>query len=184
MLVAMKNTLRQRLGNRKWWLSQLKTVLLVVAIVSAVGFYQQRNMVSGYAPDLVTTTLTGDLYKLSDHYRQGPVLVYFWGSWCPICDQTSPAVSDIAAASSGGGSRVISVALASGSDQTVMDYLHRHQYVFTTLNDDSGAISQRWGVTVTPSFFYLNTKGEIVMVSAGLSSEWGIRIRLWLARYL
>jgi len=172
----MINALKRRLLSPAWWLSQLKTILIMVVIVSAVAFYQQRNMVSGVAPALMLNTLEGETYDLKGELTKGPMLVYFWGSWCGICSLTSPAVDDIAQ-----DNNVLTIALASGDDAEVQQYMDRHGYQFTTLNDDSGLISQQWGVTITPSLFYLNTEGEITQVSAGLSSEWGMRFKLWLA---
>lgn len=171
----MTSALKQRLLTPAWWFSQLKTVLIMVVIVFAVAFYQQRNMVSGIAPALVLNTLEGKTYNLKDELAKGPLLVYFWGSWCGICSLTSPAVNDIAQ-----DNNVLTIALASGNDAEVQQFMDQHGYQFTTLNDDNGLISQQWGVTITPSLFYLNTEGEIVQVSAGLSSDWGMRIKLWL----
>jgi peroxiredoxin len=180
----MTNAIKKRLCNPAWWLSQLKTLLVVVVVVGAVSLYQQRNMVSGYAPELIAATLADERFNLAEHHAQGPVMVYFWGSWCGICSLTSPAVSDLAVSVTGTGSSVVTVALASGDNQEVQAFQDQHRYRFTTLNDDNGAISQRWGVGITPSFFYINPKGEIVFISTGLSSGWGMRIKLWLARYL
>jgi len=179
LIDKMISALKRRLLSPAWWFSQLKTVLIMVVIVSAVAFYQQRNMVSGVAPALVLNTLEGKTYNLQDELAKGPLLVYFWGSWCGICSLTSPAVHDIAE-----DSNVLTIALASGSDAEVQQYMDQHGYQFTTLNDDNGLISQQWGVTITPSLFYLNTEGEITQVSAGLSSEWGMRLKLWLARFI
>lgn len=175
----MISALKRRLFTPAWWVSQIKTVLIMVVIVSAVAFYQQRNMVSGMAPALVLNTVEGEPYNLQEELEKGPLLVYFWGSWCGICSLTSPAVSDIAE-----DNNVLTIALASGDDADVQQYMEQHGYHFTTLNDDAGFISQQWGVSITPSLFYLNTKGEITQVSAGLSSEWGMRFKLWLARFL
>ena len=180
----MKGFLAKRLTNPKWWLSQLKTLLLITVVVTAISLYQQRNMVSGSAPEQITYTVTGERYDLAEKYKQGPMLVYFWGSWCGICSLTSPAVSDIAESVADSDSSVLTVALSSGDDREVQTYLDKHNYGFTTLNDPSGEISRRWGVAITPSIFYLNPKGEIVLVSSGLSSEWGMRIKLWLAGFL
>ncbi|MGB0468827.1 MAG: protein disulfide oxidoreductase [Pontibacterium sp.] len=180
----MKSFLTKRLCNPKWWFSQVITLLLIVVVITAVSLYQQRNMASDFAPELVAVTLSGERYDLSEQYKQGPVLVYFWGSWCGICSLTSPAISDIAQDVAGSGSSVLTVALSSGDSHEVQAYLDKHNYSFTTLNDNTGEISRRWGVAVTPSIFYLNTKGKIVLVSSGLSSEWGMRIKLWLARFL
>ncbi len=180
----MKNFLTKRIYNLKWWFSQLKTLAIVAVVATAISLYQQRNMVSGFAPDLIVNTLSGERYDLAERYKQGPMLVYFWGSWCGICSLTSPAVSDIAEDVKGSDSSVLTVALSSGDNREVQAYLNKHDYTFTTLNDNNGEISRQWGVAITPSIFYLNPKGEIVLVSSGLSSEWGMRTKLWLARFL
>lgn len=175
----MISALKRRLLTPAWWFSQLKTVLIMVMIVVAVAFYQQRNMASGTAPALVMNTVKGDPYDLRAELRQGPLLVYFWGSWCGICSLTSPAVSDIAEHNN-----VLTIALKSGDNVEVQQYLKQHGYQFNTVNDEFGLISQQWGVSVTPSLFYLNTEGEITQVSSGFSSEWGMRFKLWLARFM
>jgi len=76
---------------------------------------------------------------------------------------------------------VLSVALSSGNDAKISQYQTKHGYQFETLNDDSGHYSQQWGVKVTPSIFIVNPQGEISYVSTGVTSQWGMRIRLWLA---
>jgi len=177
----MTEFFRKRLCDPRWWRSQAVTLVLIVVVVSVISVYQQRNMVSGIAPALHGQTLSGEQAEPSS---TGATLVYFWGSWCGICSFTSPAVSAIAEDVAGTNQTVLTVALASGDDATLHRYLQEHGYQFPTLNDDNGVISREWGVGVTPSLFYLNPEGEIVWVSSGLSSEWGMRAKLWLARYL
>ena len=54
---------------------------------------------------------------------------------------------------------VVSVALRSGTNKDVEDYLQTHHYQFTTVNDPQGKITDQWQVNVTPTIILLN-KGK------------------------
>ncbi len=166
LLTRINNYLIVQFTTKKAWVSHLKTLALMAIVVIGVTHYQQRNMPSGIAPSALID------------FSQGPTLVYFWGSWCPICKTTSPSVSKLAEEDN---YQVISVALSSGSDQEIKTYQADRDYHFLTINDNSGQISQQWGVAVTPSIFYVNTEGEITAISTGMTSLWGMRFRLWLS---
>lgn len=175
MFTKFKQQLRKNLSDKAFWISNLKTIGLMAIIVLIVTSYQQRNMLTGKAPELPSTI---------ELNAQKPTLVYFWGSWCGICKTTSPSVNTLAKENSvvkQSDYNIVSVALSSGSDQTIDKYLKEHDYHFNVINDDDGDISQEWGVAVTPSIFIINTQGEIVYTSTGMTSLWGMRLRLWLA---
>ncbi|MBQ0729161.1 MAG: protein disulfide oxidoreductase [Oleispira antarctica] len=161
--------LKKNLSDKAFWLSSLKTLALIIIVVLIVTQYQQRDMSTGQAP-----TLEGI------NYSNGPTLVYFWGSWCPICRTTSPFVSTLAQEQE---DNVVSIALSSGSDEEINHYLKEHDYQFDTINDDNGKISQSWGVAVTPSMFIIDTQGDIRFISTGITSLWGMKLRLWLASF-
>ena len=141
-------------------------MLIVILVVTQ---YQQRDMNTGQAPNLS-----------SIDYHNAPTLVYFWGSWCSICRTTSPAVSTLAEENQ---LNVMSIALSSGSDAEIDSYLKEHHYRFETINDDNGKISKVWGVAVTPSLFIVDTQGEIRFITTGMTSLWGMKLRLWLASF-
>lgn len=162
------NKLKVLITDKKAWLANLKTLLVFLIIATVITGYQQRNMISGAAPD-ENWLPTGQ-----------PTLVYFWATWCGICTLTSPAVNDIATDAINSDYQILTVALSSGTDQVLRQHMIEKGYDFQVLNDDSGDISTRWGVQVTPSLFFINSDGEIVWHSTGLSSEWGMRLKLWL----
>jgi thiol-disulfide isomerase/thioredoxin len=147
--------------------SNLKTIFLMLVVVFVVTQYQQRDMNEGQAQILE-----------SIDYSNGPTLVYFWGSWCSICSTTSPSVSTLAQESN---HNIVSIALSSGNDEEVHRYLNENDYVFSAINDDNGLISKSWGVAVTPSIFIIDSKGGIRFTSTGMTSLWGMKLRLWLA---
>ncbi|WP_237067392.1 protein disulfide oxidoreductase [Microbulbifer guangxiensis] len=162
--------------SRKW-LATLRQgavfLVLLTVLVTAVGLYQQRDIPRGRLPPLMGKTLGGDAVDLVTLTDRGPVLLYFWATWCGYCRIVSPMVDELAA-----DHQVLTVALQSGSDTEVADYLTDKGWSLPTLNDPSGALSGTWGVRVTPTLVILNSAGEVAWVTSGTTSKWGLQLRL------
>ena len=138
----------------------------------AVDLWRSQSIVSGNAPDLVVTSIQGDEIDLIAMSQKEPVLVYFWGTWCPVCSTTSPSVNFLSDYYP-----TVTVALTSGKPERVQQYQTEKDYQFQTVNDQKGAISRSWGVSVTPTIFVVD-KGEITSVTTGFTSPIGIWLRL------
>lgn len=87
---------------------------------------------------------------------------------------TSPAISDIAAQSP-----VIAVAVASGSNTQINQFLATNNYQFSSLNVDS--IPGQWRAEYLPAIYIVDKKGQIRFVTTGISSKWGLTLKLWIA---
>ena len=161
---------RSLLKYRRWFI-ELAVVLLVV---TGINLWRERNLAGGVAPPLQATTVSGAPFTLAG--ADQPTLVYFWGTWCPICKMTSPNVAAIAE-----DHRVITVAMQSGSDTEIRRFLQERNLNMAAINDDNGSIAAQWGVKTVPAFFVIDRSGAIKATTLGLSSGWGLRLRLWLA---
>ncbi|HEY8567565.1 redoxin domain-containing protein, partial [Microbulbifer sp.] len=120
----------------KWLWSLAKFLLLAAVVVSAVSWYHSRNMPKGIAPELTATDIEGQPLNLQAMAEDGPVLIYFWATWCGYCRAVSPAISDLSEKH-----QVITIALQSGSAEEVVTYQQKHQLKFRTINDPTGALS-------------------------------------------
>ncbi|QIL88434.1 redoxin domain-containing protein [Microbulbifer sp. SH-1] len=161
--------------RRGLW-SLVKFVLFAAAIVSVVSWYHSRNMPKGTAPALVAPDINGLPINLQAMTSKGPVLVYFWATWCGYCRVVSPAVSELAE-----DHQVITIALQSGTPEEVATYQQQHNLNFRTINDPQGALSASWGLQVTPTVAIIDREGRVSAVTSGMSSKWGLKARLWLA---
>ena len=160
-------------------LSVFKTVLiygLIFAVIySAVNWWRQPVMPAN--PQLQLTDYQGQSIDLAALSQDKPTLIYFWGTWCPICSVTSPTIDKLAAANN---YPVVTIAIKSGSDQELHTYMNEHDYSFTTVNDQEGEIFADWQGQVTPSYVVLKD-GEMTQGLTGIQPLWSLRLRLWLS---
>ncbi|WP_226691984.1 MULTISPECIES: protein disulfide oxidoreductase [Rodentibacter] len=162
---------------KKWIKNGFSLVLTLIVMSVAIDFIRRPTI-----PQNVNTSLLRDLqgrtFSLSELAQKQPTVIYFWGTWCGYCRYTSPAINTLAKE----GYPVVSVALNSGDETQVADYLKEHQYDFTTVNDPKGIIARQWEVNVTPTIIILN-KGKMDLATTGWTSYWGLKVRLFLTRF-
>ena len=150
-------------------------ILLIITVYLVVKAYTQRNLISGQAPEMNATALSGKTISLTD--RKGkPVLVHFWASWCPVCRLEEESINAISQ-----DHEVISIAMQSGNDMEVAAYMKENNLHFPAIIDEHGELAKQFGVRGVPSSFIIDPTGNIKFTEIGYTTEIGLRIRLWLA---
>lgn len=147
----------------------------IAAFVLGVQFAADRNLPAGAPPPLAGQTLDGQPFDLA-RLRGQPAVIYFWASWCPICRAMQGGIAAIAKHHP-----LVSVAMQSGSRAELVKYMQEQNFLVSTLPDEDGDISRRYGLRGVPAVFVLGPDGTIRYATTGYTSEIGIRFRLWLA---
>ncbi len=161
------------------WHKRVLNLLLFAALIAGIRAWQHRDMASGSAPPLHGALLSGEAYTLasrSDH----PVLVHFWATWCPVCRTEQGSIEAIARDHA----NVITVAMQSEGSAEVRRHLAEHGLHFQVVNDPEGRLAAAWGVHAVPATFIVNPDGQVRFIEVGYTTEIGLRLRLWLARFL
>ncbi len=154
----------------------LINILIFALVYWAIQAYQSRGAPSsGLAPQVEGITLSGKNFSLQA-LKGEPVLIYFWATWCGICSLTRDSINNISQ-----DHQVITIATQSGNTTEIFEYISKHNFSAPVINDEQSIFSQRYGVRAFPSIFIIDAQGEISDVEIGLSSEWGLRLRLWWA---
>ena len=156
----------------------LKLTLMLVIVANIVSYIRKPDIVDETLPDLQLTLLDGNRTNLAD-YGGKPLVLYFWGSWCPVCKMSSPVIDDLA-----GSHQVVAVAVNSGSDADLRAFMQTHHLDFPVVNDADGAIAQRFGVDTFPTTFLYNDKGSLVFTDVGYTSRPSLLFKLWIGKLL
>ena len=168
------NKFLQVLG-RNAWLRRWIEIVLFAAVFFGVRAYMQGDVAQGQIIPFEATTIDGKPFSYAA-FQGKPVLLHFWATWCPICEQEQPSIESIAK-----DYQVISVAMQSGSAEEVLPYMREHQLSFPVIADQDGSLSKQFGVGVVPASFVIDAKHQVRFVEIGFTTEIGLRVRLWLA---
>ncbi len=154
----------------------LKNVIFFLVIFLILQTFMQRNMAKGIAPDFDTTLINGTPVNLNT-YQGKPLLLHFWASWCPQCKFEEGTITDI----NNDTDQVMTVAFQSGGANEVKQFLmKRNTQDWPVIVDQDGSLAEKYGVTGVPATFFIDSKGTIRFKTIGLTSKWGMKIRMWL----
>lgn len=163
--------------KRRRWLWWLVEIALFLGIFLAVRAYMApqvpESLAHGALPLITAPTVAGGTATIG--LPGQPTALVFWATWCPVCHVELPWLNDLSKTH-----RIITVAMQSGDADTVRKYLADQGFShLTVINDPDGAIARKFGVSVTPTMFFIAPDGHIAMAETGITSSWGIRLRLW-----
>lgn len=160
---AQGSTWRDHLGTG------LRAVLLGAALVFAVLAVtgQHRPLEIGQpAPPLSLASYDGRQWDLS-HFAGKPVVVNFWGTWCPPCLQEMPHFARAARAY--GDAVVFIGATVNSPPDDVFRIIERFGVTYPIAQVD-GPSSSRWNARTLPSTYVLDASHRVLWSGAGALS--------------
>lgn len=129
------------------------------------------GLVTGkYPPDFtLPDAASGAQVSLSDYLGQQPVLLFFWATWCPYCEQEVAALQSVYEANQEGGLVVLAI---NENDplQEVLAFQAEHGITFPILLD-TGEVSLQYAASSIPHHLFVSRSGRIVSVITGMLSE-------------
>jgi len=156
-------------------MKRLIEITLIVAVFFAVKSYSQRDLVQDNLPYFESTLLGGQKF-VSNNLDNKPLLLHFWANWCPVCEMEKESIESLSK-----DYRVVSVAMKSGTNMEVEQYMKENQLSFPTIIDEHGKLAEKFGINGVPVSFIVRPNGKIAFSEIGYTTELGLRIRLWLA---
>ncbi|MEZ4330035.1 MAG: protein disulfide oxidoreductase [Polyangiales bacterium] len=153
-------------------------LLFLVVVFLGLRAYQLRGAAEGEAPPVVGRSVHApDQWLTLAQHRGQPTLVYFWATWCGVCNVVDPNVDAVAA-----DHPVLTVAVSSGGEEEVAGWMRERGLSMPTVTDPEGRIARSFGVRAFPTSFFVDAEGQITAREVGYTSTLGLRGRLWLAR--
>ena len=119
------------------------------------------------APDFTLAGMDGKQFSLKDALARGPVLAAFFKISCPVCQFALPYIERVFRAY---GNRNISIVGISQNDKKdTVAFIKEYGITFPVLLDDTRSylVSNAYGLTNVPSFFWIAQEGEIELSSVG-----------------
>ena len=177
-------------SRRQRWLGHLGTLALVLVVFFGVQAWQTRSVPQALDTALLdlpvpmlrpgeaaqTSTLRAELAALQQRHPGQNVAVYVWAEWCPICTTIQGTVNGL-----GADRPVLTVAMQSGTPAAVARYQQTQGLAWHTLVDPQAQLAKGLGFGSVPGFAVITPEGQLRFPTVGLTSSWGMKLRLWLA---
>ena len=119
------------------------------------------------APATSSSTLDGSTLSLQA-YRGRPLVVNFFASWCPPCQEEAPqlAAFEYDQSLKHDGAKIVGVVF-NDADAAVRRFVETQGVDYPVLTDPTGQIANEWGVASPPTTFILNAKGVVAAALLG-----------------
>ena len=178
-------------GLRRDWKRHIRSLALFAGVLLAVQLWQTRDVAGGPLPGAALdaplavlagggarpSSLRAEIAALQAAHPGRNIGLYVWADWCPICKTIQGTVNGLTQ-----DHPVITVAMQSGPPEKVSRYMASRGLAWHTVVDPQSAIPGALGFGAVPAFAVITPTGELRWPTVGLTSGWGLRARLWLAR--
>jgi thiol-disulfide isomerase/thioredoxin len=149
--------------------------IIMSIFANILSFYRSSDLNKDRLNLSSVTLLNNQSYTLP---KNEPIMIYFWGTWCPVCKVQSPNIEKISK-----NFNVLSVALNSGNDERISEYLKSRDLHFKVINDTDGILAHKYNVTVFPTTIIFDKDGNEIFSDVGYTTTFGSWIRMWWATF-
>ncbi|MBF0279468.1 MAG: redoxin domain-containing protein [SAR324 cluster bacterium] len=121
------------------------------------------------APDFSVTSLDGKSSLKLSELKGIPVVLNFWGSWCPECTREAPVLEAFYQRYDKGQNkvRVLGIAFQDTPSRAKAFAKRFGKNYFLALDDDEGSIALNYGLYGAPETFFIDPKGIIRFKQVG-----------------
>ncbi len=103
-----------------------------------------------------------------------PILIHFWASWCPTCSLEASNIQKISEHY-----ETITIAVKSGSDAEIQQFLQERNLNFQVANDANGIYANSFKIAAFPTTLIYDKEKNLVFSEVGYTSTLGLYLRMW-----
>lgn len=172
MLIQKRKNLREKI--KKYIKEALIFVVVLTVAMNAMSYYKSL--------DLNKDKLNITSFKLLDNteytiQENKAILLHFWATWCPTCKFEAGNIEKIS-----NDYEVITIAVQSGSNEEVQNYLKEHNLSFKVVNDNDGFYSHKFNIKAFPTTLIYDKDKNIKFTEVGYTTTAGLYSRMLLSK--
>ena len=170
------------MGIKRSWsvgkiLKEVVTFLVMLFLIStAINYIRAPKLDSKKLPDIKGKLIDGSYFD-SKSFTKKPLMINFWGTWCPVCKQEAGNIARVSKSYN-----VLTIAVNSGSDKEIANWLKKEGVEYPVLNDRSGKLASQFRVNLFPTTFIYDSNGKLKFTESGYSTTAGLMARMKLAQ--
>lgn len=166
--------------NKRWSLKGLTKELIAFGVIifvvsTLLNLYRAPKLNSDLLPDINLTLIDGSVFDSSSHHNK-PIMINFWGTWCPVCSAEAGNIDSVSK-----DYVVLTIAVNSGSKEDIQKWQREHGVDYPVFNDADGEWAENFKVSIYPTTFIYDSNGKLKFTETGYSTTLGLISRLKLA---
>ena len=134
---------------------------LLALLIWSVVHQQHPPGVGSVAPAFTLSRLVGPGKISLESYRGKPVVLNFWASWCEPCKSEAAVLQRDWTSYRARGVVFLGVDYHDLSSDA-RRFVNAHELTFPMLEDGSGSVTGRYGISQVPETYILNRQGRVV----------------------
>ncbi len=150
-------------------------IVLMTVFANALSLYRSAELNKMQLSLKSVTLLDNIKYDLP---KNKAIMLYFWGSWCPVCKVEAGNIKRVSQRY-----EVLTIALKSGNDVEINNYLKENNLNFRVINDNTGYLTNKFNISVFPTTIIYDEDKNVVFSDVGYTSTWGLYLRMWWASF-
>ena len=137
--------------------------MILIIISNVISYYKSTNI----------NKIKFDIENISLNNK--PILVHFWATWCPICKVEAPNIQSLS-----NNYNVVTIAVNSGDDIKISNYLKKNNLNFKIINDPNSFYANKFNVKVFLATLIYDKDKNLIFSEVGYTSTLGLQLRmLW-----
>lgn len=136
------------------------TFLTAVLLIASMWIAFEGRSQGGGETDFTLESPAGTRVTLGQFAGRTPVLLVFWATWCPHCNEAVPAINEIQSKLSGR-LQVLAIDFME-SGEKVKAFMKAKNVSYPVLLDRNGKVARQYRVLGIPTYVVLDKNGGIV----------------------
>jgi len=140
-----------------------KYFYIVIVLLLGLGLAAKQHL-----PDIALKDLNNKRQKISQYYKDGPVLMNFWNLACEPCKKEMKELDKLNIKYRDKGFDYVSINIDSPRSMSkVKSYINSQKFSFTVLSDPKAALFRKTGGKVMPFVIIADSTGTILSQHVG-----------------